>query len=58
MVTRIDGRAPDELRPIKITTDFVKFAEGSCLIECGNTKVLCCASVEERTPPHGPEGEG
>ena len=57
-MSRIDGRAPDELRPIKITTGFVKFAEGSCLIECGNTKVLCCASVEERTPPHVPEGEG
>ena len=55
---RRDGRAFDELRPIKITTDFVKFAEGSCLIECGDTKVLCCASVEDRTPPHVPEGEG
>ena len=43
---------------LKTTTDFVKFAEGSCLIECGDTKVLCCASVEERTPPHVPEGEG
>jgi ribonuclease PH len=57
-MTRADGRAPDELRPVKITTDFVKFAEGSCLIECGDTKVLCCASVEERTPPHVPEGTG
>lgn len=55
---RIDGRANDQLRPVKITTDFVKFAEGSCLIECGNTKVLCCASVEDRTPPHVPFGEG
>ena len=55
---RQDGRAFDELRPIKITTDFVKFAEGSCLIECGDTKVLCCASVEARTPPHVPEGTG
>ena len=55
---RQDGRAFDELRPIKITTDFVKFAEGSCLIECGDTKVLCCASVEDRTPPHVPMGEG
>ena len=55
---RADGRAFDELRPIKITTDFVKFAEGSCLIECGDTKVLCCASIEDRTPPHVPEGEG
>ena len=57
-MTRQDGRALDELRPIKITTDFVKFAEGSCLIECGDTKVLCCASVEDRTPPHVPEGTG
>ena len=57
-MTRQDGRALDELRPIKITTDFVKFAEGSCLIECGDTKVLCCASVEDRTPPHVPECEG
>ena len=56
-MTRQDGRAYDELRPIKITTDFVKFAEGSCLIECGDTKVLCCASVEEKTPPHVAEGE-
>ena len=57
-MSRIDGRAADQLRPMKITTDFVKFAEGSCLIECGNTKVLCCASVEDRTPPHVAEGEG
>ena len=55
---RKDGRAFDELRPVKITTDFVKFAEGSCLIECGDTKVLCCASVEDKTPSHVPEGEG
>ena len=55
---RADGRAFNELRPIKVTTDFVKFAEGSCLIECGDTKVLCCASIEDRTPPHVPEGEG
>ena len=57
-MTREDGRAFNELRPVKITTDFVKFAEGSCLIECGDTKVLCCASVEDRTPPHVPYGEG
>ena len=57
-MNRADGRAYDQLRPVKITTDFIKFAEGSCLIECGDTKVLCCASVEERTPPHGPCGEG
>ena len=57
-MTRQDGRALDALRPIKITTDFVKFAEGSCLIQCGDTMVLCCASVEERTPPHVAEGTG
>lgn len=55
---RIDGRAADELRPVEIVTDFVKFPEGSALITCGNTKVLCTASVEERVPPHVPEGEG
>ncbi|MEG1592825.1 MAG: ribonuclease PH [Oscillibacter sp.] len=57
-MTRVDGRAFDELRPMKITTDFIKFAEGSVLIECGDTKVLCCASVENRTPPHVAEGCG
>ena len=57
-MTRQDGRAFDELRPIKITPDFVKFAEGSCLIQCGNTMGLCCASVEDRVPPHVPEGTG
>ena len=57
-MARKDGRAADELRPVRITTDFVKFAEGSCLIECGDTKVLCCASVEEKTPPHVAEGQG
>ena len=57
-MSRADGRALDELRPVKMTTDFVKFAEGSCLIECGDTKVLCCASVEEKIPPHVAEGSG
>ena len=55
---RLDGRRWDELRSVKITTDFIKFAEGSCLIECGDTKVLCAASVEERVPPHVPFGTG
>ena len=55
-MARIDGRANDQLRPIEIIPHFNKFAEGSCLIRCGNTQVLCCASVEERTPPHVPEG--
>ena len=57
-MTRQDGRAFDELRPIKITPDFVKFAEGSVLIQCGHTKVLCCASVELGAPRHVPEGTG
>ena len=57
-MNRVDGRAYDELRPIEITTDFVKFAEGSCLIRCGDTMVLCCASVEDKAPPHVPEGTG
>ena len=55
---RIDGRAYDELRDVEIATDFVKFPEGSVLISCGNTKVLCCASVEEGAPRHVPEGTG
>ncbi|MBD5168627.1 MAG: ribonuclease PH [Oscillibacter sp.] len=57
-MTRIDGRKENELRPIKMTTGFVDFAEGSVLIECGRTKVLCCASVEDRAPSHVPEGTG
>ena len=57
-MTRIDGRAYDELRDVEIATDFVKFPEGSVLISCGNTKVLCCASVEEGAPRHVPEGTG
>jgi ribonuclease PH len=58
MMSRIDGRALDQLRNIDIQTDFVKFPEGSVLITCGSTKVLCCASVEERAPRHVPEGTG
>ena len=57
-MARIDGRAADQLRSVEIIPNINKFAEGSCLIRCGNTHVLCCASVEERTPPHVPEGEG
>ena len=48
---RSDGRKPDELRPVKITIDYIKHAEGSCLIEFGDTKVICTASVEEKVPP-------
>ncbi len=55
---RIDGRNFDELRPVTITPGFVDYAEGSVLIQWGNTKVLCCASVEQGAPRHVPEGTG
>lgn len=50
-MVRPDGRKFDELRPIKITTGYTKYAEGSVLVEFGETKVLCNASVEESVPP-------
>ena len=55
---RIDGRKHDELRPVEIIPNINKFAEGSCLIRCSNTHVLCTASVEDKPPRHVPEGEG
>ena len=48
---RTDGRAPDELRPVRITPGFLPYAEGSVLIEMGNTRVVCSASLEDRVPP-------
>lgn len=48
---RPSGRAADQLREITIEPDFAPNAEGSCLIRCGNTHVLCTASVQERVPP-------
>ena len=48
---RSDGRGPRALRPVKITRNYLKHAEGSVLIEIGDTKVICTASVEERVPP-------
>ena len=48
---RNDGRSPDKLRNIKVTKDFTKYAEGSCLIEFGDTRVVCTATVEESVPP-------
>lgn len=48
--TRVDGRRPDELRPVKITRDYIMHAEGSVLIELGNTKVICTATIEDRVP--------
>ncbi len=47
---RIDNRRPDQMRPIRISTDYLVTAEGSALIEVGNTRVLCAASVEESVP--------
>ena len=50
-MTRRDGRRDNELRKIKITKDYIKFAEGSCLIEIGDTKVISTATVEQSVPP-------
>ena len=47
---RIDGRQFDEMRPVTITRNYLKYAEGSVLIEVGNTKVICAATIEERVP--------
>ncbi len=49
-MARPNDRGADELRPIRVTTDYLKFAEGSALIEMGHTKVLCSASMEDRLP--------
>jgi ribonuclease PH len=48
---RSDGRQPNELRPVNIVPGILDFAEGSCLVEFGKTRVLCAASVEDRQPP-------
>jgi len=49
-VSRADGRAPGELRPVRITPGYLAFADGSAMIELGQTRVLCAVSVEERLP--------
>jgi ribonuclease PH len=54
---RSDGRAPDALRPVKLEPHWMKHAEGSALIQCGETWVLCAATVEEKVPPFL-EGKG
>jgi ribonuclease PH len=51
VTTRADGRAADQLRPIKITRDYLRHPEGSVLVEFGDTKVICTASIEEKVPP-------
>ena len=48
---RSDGRLPEQLRPTRITPNYLMHAEGSVLIEAGKTKVICTASVEDRVPP-------
>lgn len=50
-MVRQDGRKPDELRKVKVTKNYIKYAEGSCLIEFGNTKIITTASVEQGVPP-------
>ena len=56
---RPSSRQPNQLRNIRITRNYTKHAEGSVLIECGDTKVICTASVDEKVPPHKKgSGEG
>lgn len=50
MFYRSDNRAPDQMRPVNLIVDFVSTAEGSVLIEVGNTRVICTASIEESVP--------
>ncbi len=56
-MARQDGRKNNELRKLKITKDYIKYAEGSCLVELGNTKVIATASVEDGVP-HFLRGSG
>ncbi|MEE8260727.1 MAG: ribonuclease PH, partial [Nitrospinaceae bacterium] len=50
-MSRSDGRAPNQMRTVSIKKNFIKHAEGSVLIQVGDTKVICNASVEEKVPP-------
>lgn len=50
MFYRSDNRAPDQMRPVKITPNFISVAEGSALIEVGNTRVICTATIDEAVP--------
>jgi len=50
-MVRIDGRGNDKIRKVEITRNYLKYPEGSCLIQLGNTKVVCTASLEESVPP-------
>ena len=50
-MARVDGRGFDKIRKVNLTRNYIKYPEGSCLIELGNTRVICTASVEEVVPP-------
>jgi ribonuclease PH len=50
MIFRSDNRSPDQMRPVNIVPDFISTAEGSCLIELGNTRVICTATIEDSVP--------
>lgn len=49
---RVDGRRPDELRPVSVTPNYLRYAEGSVLLEWGKNKVLCAVTMENRVPPY------
>src|SRR6266536_4109374 len=51
MTVRHDGRAADQLRPVRITRDYLRHPEGSVLVEFGDTKVICTATIEDKVPP-------
>ncbi|MFL5680042.1 MAG: ribonuclease PH [Chloroflexota bacterium] len=51
-VVRADGRGPTQLRPVTLTLNVQKWAEGSCRIRVGDTEVLCAATIQDRVPPH------
>ena len=50
MIYRSDNRAPDQMRPVNFIPEFISTAEGSVLVEVGNTRVICTASIEETVP--------
>lgn len=55
---RIDGREPDQLRPVNITRNYIRYPEGSVLIEVGNTRVICSATIDEKGVPPFLKGTG
>ncbi|MFA4016640.1 MAG: hypothetical protein RUDDFDWM_001750 [Candidatus Fervidibacterota bacterium] len=51
ILKRSDGRTPNQMRPVKLQRSWIKFADGSCLIEVGNTRVVCTATITDKVPP-------